>query len=460
MSLVIHTVIVFCMLTFSCSPSPPIVQSIPLGTSPRDLSEIVASGELRIITRNNPQTYFLFRGKEMGFEYELAEELASRLGVKIKTVVPDDWTDNIPWLLEGKGDLIASAMTVTPSRAARVAFTVPYQRIPEVLLCRRGTDIPRTLEDIEGKTIHVREGSSYETTLLRLKMKGEIQFTLEILPPSIETSDIVAMMRNGEIDLTVADQNIGWFERTYSNDIVLGPALTEPRPIAWAVRPNCPDLLNEANRYLTGIRKTAFFNYLIKKYYLLPKNIIRHRNSLESTREHGRISRFDSIIKTAADRYGLDWLLVAALIYQESRFDPDRESWAGAIGLTQLLPVTAGELNVHDPWDPAQNIQGGVRYLRRMYDSFEAVHEEDRIYFALASYCAGLGHVLDAQELASQLGLDPHVWRGNVEHTLLLLARPEYYRKAKHGYARGEEAVNYANDIMRRWDAYSLLVGV
>jgi len=457
---VILVVTAICFLVVSCRQPPPTVQPIPLGSSPRDLSEIVASGELRIITRNNPQTYFLFRGKEMGFEYELAEEFASRLGVKVKTVVPDDWTDTIPWLLEGKGDLIASAMTVTPSRAARVAFSVPYQRIPEVLISRRGAEPIRTMEDIEGMTIHVREGSSYETTLLRLKMKGEVQFALEILPPSVETSDIVAMMRNGEIDVTVADQNIGWFERTYSKDILLGPALTEPRPIAWAVRPNCPDLLNEVNEYLTSIRKTAFFNYLVKKYYLLPKNIVRHRNSLESTREHGRISQFDSIIKTASAQYGLDWLLIAALIYQESRFDPDRESWAGAMGLTQLLPITADELDVFDPWDPIQNIQGGVRYLRRMYDSFEAVPEQDRIRFALASYCAGLGHVLDAQELASQLGFDPHVWSGNVEHTLLLLARPEYYQKAKHGYARGEEAVNYANDIMRRWEAYNLLVGV
>lgn len=447
-----------CVL-LSCVPKAPEITVVSLPAPPRDLAEIKASGELRILTRNNPQTYFLFRGRELGFEYELAEEFATRLGVKVRAVVPPEWTDLIPWLLEGKGDLIASAMTVTPGRAAEIAFTVPYQRIPEVLVGRRGEPIPGSIDDLVGRAVHVREGSSYEATLLRLKLKKRMEFSVEIMPPHMETSDIVAMLRAGEIDLTVADQNIGWFERTYSNDIVLGPALTEPRPIAWGVRPDCPSLLRAANEYLTSMKKTTFFNYLVKKYYLVPKNIMRHRNSLEVTKEKGVISRYDRYIKGSAERHDIDWLLVAALIYQESRFDPDRESWAGAIGLAQLLPSTARELGVVDPWDPAQNIEGGVRYLKRMYDRFESTTEEDRVPLALASYCAGLGHVLDARSLATESGLDPHIWEGNVEQTLLLLSRPEYYKKARHGYARGDEAVSYANDIVRRWHAYTTLVG-
>jgi membrane-bound lytic murein transglycosylase F len=240
---------------------------------------------------------------------------------------------------------------------------------------------------------------------------------------------------------------------------VLGLALTGPQPIAWGVRPDAPDLLKAANDYLGSVRRTTFFNYLVKKYYLIPKNVVLHKQTLETTREKGVISRYDAAIKAAAERHGFDWLLIASQIFQESRFDPDRESWAGAIGLTQLLPNTAWELGVEDPWDPAQNINGGVRYLKRMWDQFDESSEIDRVSLSLASYCAGLGHVLDARALAREHGKDADIWAGNVEEFLLKLSKPKYYKQAKHGYARGSEAVNYVNDIIRRWNAYQVLLG-
>ncbi|MBN1423472.1 transglycosylase SLT domain-containing protein [Candidatus Fermentibacteria bacterium] len=165
-------------------------------------------------------------------------------------------------------------------------------------------------------------------------------------------------------------------------------------------------------------------------------------------------SPYDDIIRAAAARHDLDWLLLAALIFHESGFDPCRASSAGAVGLMQVMPATATELGIFDPWEPRQNIEAGARYFRRMYDSFHRLDEADRVACAVASYCAGLGHVLDACSLSAADGRDPARWAGNVEETMAMLTNPVYARRATHGGADGHQAVAFANMVLLRWQEY------
>ena len=167
------------------------------------------------------------------------------------------------------------------------------------------------------------------------------------------------------------------------------------------------------------------------------------------------VSPYDDLIQASATRHELDWLLIAALIFHESRFNPCLASSAGAVGLAQILPSTATELGVLDPWEPGQSIEAGTRYLRKMYDVFEPVGEDDRVAFSLASYTAGLGHVLDACSLSAVDGRDPRRWSGNVEETLAQLSDTVFAQRATHGGAHGHQAVAFVNLVLERWRDYA-----
>ena len=190
------------------------------------------------------------------------------------------------------------------------------------------------------------------------------------------------------------------------------------------------------------------------RYFRTPGAIVNAEDEWRSDRS-GRISPWDDLARRYANEYDLDWRLVVAQMYQESRFDPDRVSWSGARGLMQILPRTARELGIADPADPESSVHGGTKYMRWLIDrSDPKLPLATRMRFALASYNAGRGHVLDARRLAKRLGLSPDEWYGHVEKAILLLQRPEHYEQARFGYCRGSECVRYVREIDRRYRVY------
>ncbi len=160
-----------------------------------------------------------------------------------------------------------------------------------------------------------------------------------------------------------------------------------------------------------------------------------------------RLSRYSKFIKAAAKKYGFDWHLIVAQIYQESHLEPLAKSSAGAMGLMQILPGTARSLGVNDIYDPVENINAGVRYLKTLYDQYKSIEGADRMLMALAAYNAGRGHVEDARRLAIKKNLDPDSWE-SLKKTLPLLKYRKYYEKSKYGYCRGTEPVRYTKRIM------------
>ena len=423
-----------------------------------DLDSIQRRDTLRVITRNTATTYFLYRGGEMGFEYELVRELAHHLDVEVQMVIPPSWDDMIPWLLEGKGDIVAPGFLTTPPGAAQAVRTRPYDASYLVVVTRVGEDSIRSLEDLAGRTVHVRANSPAHTLLTGLNTGLSGRIRVVALPGTWDTEAILAALADGHISTTVAPWPAAQNEQSYHPELVIGPALGSPDSVAWYVRQNAPALLAAVNGYLGDIRRSAFYNILKQKYFEHTNRFTRYKKAHVDFVRFGRISQYDGIIQRSAQRTGLDWLLVASVIHQESSFNPRAQSWAGAMGLMQLMPRTAQVFAVSNPWHPAQNVDAGVRHLATQVARFDTLDARTAISFGLASYNAGYGHLQDARQLAIEEGLDPDTWTGNVELAFDLLSHERYHSRTTYGYVRGSETITYVNEILRRWDVYQSLL--
>jgi len=390
----------------------------------------------------------------MGFEYDLVREFAKRHDLYVKLVVPPSRDDLIPWLLEGRGDLIAAAMTITGERKERgVAFSRPYNFVTETVVCRRDDGkCPAEPAGLAGRTVMVRKSSAYWNTLEQLKEDG-VDLTLQPAPEELETEEIIARVADGAFDLTVADSHIADIELTYRDDIQTGCALGEKVPHGWAMRPTNPLLKKAVDKFFDKEYRGVFYNVTRKKYFRSPRSI--KKRTAERSERTGQISPFDELFREFAQRFGFDWRLIAAQAHAESRFDPEARSWAGARGLMQIMPRTAEEMGFEDVTRPAAGVHAGVKYLSWVRDRFDQqLPVNVRNWFALAAYNAGYGHVLDARRLAKRKGWDPDRWFANVERAMLLLSRPQYARTARYGYCRGSEPFQYVRRIRDRYKAY------
>lgn len=419
-----------------------------------DLDAIKKRGSLRVLTRNNAVSYFLHQGNQRGFDYSLIKMFAQEQGLRLDIIVPADASDLLPWLSEGRGDVAAAQLSITPERLQTVNFSEPYLVAAEVLIQPAGEPAITTLAGLAGKTIHVRKSSSYRSTLDALQVPGLI---IVDAPEEKETEQLIAMVGRKEIPLTVADSNIAAVELTYRSDVQPTLVLQAERKIGYGVRKENRALLAALDAFVKKHYRGLEYNVLRKQYFENKKNIETAHAS--DTRATGALSAYDELIKERSRQYGLDWRLMASQAYQESRFDPEAKSWVGALGLFQVMPATGKEMGFVNLKDPDEGTHAGVKYMAKLIDQFEKdLPFKQRVRFALASYNAGRGHVEDARRLAKDQGLNPDKWFGNVEKTMLLLADPKYSKKARHGYCRGEEPVKYVSEIQSRYDNYLTVV--
>jgi membrane-bound lytic murein transglycosylase F len=419
-----------------------------------DLAEIRERRVLRMLTRNNAASYFLWRGELMGFEYDLVKEFARRNGLRLDVIVPPVGEDLLPWLVEGKGDLVAAALTPTEERReGGVDFTRPYNYVSQVIVARADDAEPRSKEDLAGRSVHVRPSSAYWQTLEKLRDEEGIAVDIVAAPEEYETEEIIARVASGEYDLTLSDSHILEIELNWRDDVRPAFALSDSEPLAWAVRENSPELKAALDAFIREEYRGLYYNVIYEKYFRDTGKIRDRRNQEEE--ERAGLSPYDDIVKKYADRYGFDWRLIVSMMFQESRFNPRARSFAGAGGLMQILPHTASELGFDDIVDPDEGIHAGVKYLHWVRNRFEPdLSVPDRMWFTLAAYNAGAGHVRDARRLAAKLGLNPNRWFGNVEQAMLLLSRPQYAQEARHGYCRSTEPVKYVREVRSRYKAY------
>lgn len=421
-----------------------------------DLDQIEVRGSLRVLTRNNATSYFLHKGTQQGFDYELMKLFAAEQGLRLDIVVPPESDDLLPWLLEGKGDVIAAQMTVTPERQAQITFSTPYLFVDEVVVQKAGEAPLGSIADLKGKRIAVRPSSSYRRTLDRLQAANG-PFTIEDAPEDLETEQLIGKVGSGELPMTVADSTIAAVELAYRTDVQTSVKLVEQQPIAYGVRNGNPALLAALNAFVEKHYKELTYNVIRKNYFENMRAVTS--GQVVEARVADQISPYDALLRRRSEEYGLDWRLMAAQAYQESRFDPQAKSWSGARGLFQVMTPTGLELGFTNLEDPEEGVHAGVKYMAKLIDQFESTLKfKQRVRFALASYNVGKGHVDDARRLAAEMGLDRDKWFGNVEKAMLRLQDPKVARKTKYGYCRGEEPVKYVSEIQTRYENYMKLV--
>lgn len=418
----------------------------------RDWTAIREEGVLRVITSNNPASYFLWRGELMGFDYDLIRHFAKQHGLRVRMVVRNSASEMFQALREGAGDVIAASMTVTDERKqAGWHFSKRYLTVHEQVIGRADETPFESVRQLAGRTVTVATDSAFADTLRALRESG-IDLTLR-LAEGATSEMLIQQVADGEIDLTVVDSHLAALESTYRDDIQPLWTLEGERDIAWGLRDDQPLLAERLGAYISRHHRGLFYNVTFNRYFKEPKTIRLHE---EYRVEAGKqISPYDDLVKKYALEYGFDWRLVVSQMYQESKFNPDAKSFAGARGLMQVMPRTARQFGFDDLHDPEQGIAAGMAYLKWLEDRFpRRLQLAQRLYFGLAAYNAGAGHVEDARRLAQRLGKDPDLWFDNVETAMLLLARPEYARQARFGYVRGSEPVKYVREIRNRYLGY------
>jgi len=416
---------------------------------PVDNSQLAAvkyRGELVILTRNSPTTYYQGSEGPTGFDYDLALAFAESLGVELKVKTVDRFADIIPGIANHEADFAAAGITVTPAREEMVRFAPHYQIIRQQVVHHMRTRAPTNVSGLLGKQIEVVQGTSYVERLNLLKEKlPKLEWT-EI--DNMETEEILQHVQDSLTDFTIADSNIIAINRQFNPELRVAFDLGEPEKLAWAFPLTSDDsLFDEARHFIETMRSSGKLSQLIEKHYgaatrFNPLNIAVFQQKIQYD-----LPRFKSIFVESARRHLLDWRLLAAIGYQESYWDPHATSVTGVRGLMMLTENTARQLGVRDRLDPQQSIQGGSAYLRKMIDLLpERIPEPDRTWMALAAYNVGYGHLEDARIITQAQGGDPDNWN-DVKDRLPLLTKPAWYSKTRNGYARGYEPVEFVNRI-------------
>lgn len=433
-----------------------------------DFDQIKERGVIRLATRYSSVSYFLHHGLERGFEFDFFSEFARAHGLRIEVVIPQDFEDPIDLLNRGDADVIAQNYSITPRRAKYIDFSEPYNVVNQVLVLPsiHATEIT-SIDSLANIKIAVRRGSSYYQSLRALQANS-VSVNINVVPESWDTEALLLAVSNGEFEATVADDNLFSAAAVYIKGISAGPVLSSRDAVAWGLRRNAPLLKEEVDNFITSHfrireidgepRRSALLNILRQRYFEDENMIQRFRTPMAVTEYSGLLSPYDELVRPIAEEAGVDWKLVIAVMAQESRFDPNAVSWAGAVGLMQILPRFS-PLTEEELFDEEANIREGIRILRKHLSHYSYLDSTNQIQLALATYNAGMGHVADARRIAIDHNRDPNSWEA-VEDGLLKLMNRRYYMHARYGFCRGIETSNYVRDIMNRYRTYNTIVAL
>lgn len=414
------------------------------------LHAVKSAGELVVLTRTSPTTYYETPDGPAGFEYDLVNSFADYLGVKPRFVVAEKFSDIIPRLIHGDADMAAAGITITDARSKIVRFGPPYQYIHEQVIYRLGTNRPAGVQDLIGRQIEVQRGTSYVDRLNELKQEyPQLKWT----EMDKETEDLLQQVWEGLLEISIADSNIVAVNRQYFPELQVAFSFQKPEPLAWAF-PLGEDqsLYNAAVKFLEKSRASGELAQLIDRYY----GPASHSNFIDisvfKVRVRSRLPQYQLLFEKAGEEYALDWRMLAAIGYQESYWDPKATSPTGVRGIMMLTDETADQLGIGDRLDAAQSIDGGARYFLHLIERMSpGVTEPDRTWMALAAYNIGISHLEDARILTQKQGRDPNKWN-DVKKYLPLLADEAWYSKTKNGYARGQEPVIFVNSVRTYYD--------
>lgn len=410
------------------------------------LDQIKSRGELRVSTLNSPLTFMDSPEGNLGFDYELAKRFADYLGVKLvisqHTTIESMFDD----LDHGKTDMLASGLVYNNERLKNYRAGPEYYSVSQQLVYRQGAVRPKSFADIKGSLV-VSAGSAHIATLEAASQKyPDLTWsTTDKLSPR----DLLQQVENGKLDYTLGDSvTIALMQRVYPRLAVAFDA-TDDEPVTWYYRkqPDDDSLAAAMLDFFSQISEDGTLEKLEEKY-------LGHVGDFDYVDTRTFLNAIDTTLpdlQPLFEKYAqnIDWRLLAAIAYQESHWDPLAKSPTGVRGVMMLTRATAGGLNVDDRTDAEQSIRGGAQYLSHLMDKMPgSIPQDERIWFALAAYNMGYGHMLDARKLTAQQKGNPDSW-ADVKQRLPMLNQKRFLSRTTYGYARGTQAYNYVENIRR-----------
>lgn len=407
---------------------------------------------LKVVTLYGPTSYFLYRGEPMGYDYTLVDSLARQKNMVLDLKVARSLSTAVAMLDSGKVDLIAYEVPITGHYRPLVIPCGPENYTTQVLVQpkNRGEVEITDVTQLVGKEVYVERDSKYLRRMQHLndEIGGGI-IIHEVDGDTIITEDLIRMVSDGEIPLTVVDSDIAKLNRTYYPDLDIDLEVGFPQRSSWAVGPDKKWLADSIDSWFAGASPQRTNAELLKQYFEQTKYTPRFNFDFSK----GYISQYDNLFKKYAPGVGWDWRLMAAQAYQESRFRPNARSWVGARGLMQIMPRTARgyRTSVNRLNDPETSVRVATALIEDLdgYLKKYVPSDKERVKFVIAAYNCGIAHVYDAIALAKKYGYDPTVWDGNVAKAILMKMNPKYYNDpvVKYGYCRGSETVAYVKNI-------------
>jgi membrane-bound lytic murein transglycosylase F len=431
-----------------------------------DLEGILKRGKIVVLAENSSSSYFIYREKEMGFEYEVLQEFAKEIGVELEIRIIENLDNVIEQLRDGEGDIVACNFTVTSERQKSIDFSVPLLTIQQVLVQRKPSMDPGNINtlltepsQLARKKVNVWGKSSYYDRLIALQ--EEIGDTIYVKgePGMVSSEELIELVSEGLIDYTVVEENVAKINQRFFENLDVSLALSAKQKIAFGIRKSSPILKARLDDWMLKFVETNVYKYIYHKYFELSKVNALKADAFKGLKP-GQISKFDAFFKAAGLKNELDWRWLASLAYQETRFNPNVTSFGGAYSMMQFMPEVGPRYGVFPDSPPEKQIHGGAEKLKKDFNSWEKdiPNELQRMKFALASYNCGKGHVLDAQRLAIKYNKDPKMWDDNVEEMVLKLSRQEYYgdEVVRNGSMRGTITYKYVREIYSRFLQYSV----
>jgi membrane-bound lytic murein transglycosylase F len=428
-----------------------------------DFERIRQKDTLTVLTLNTSTSYFIYRDQPMGYHYDMIRDFCDKHNLQLEIKLAQNSPALVKMLLNGDGDVIAYGVPVESRLKDSLIYCGLTQISHQVLVQRaeKGDTLLTDVTELQGKDITVISHTKYYERLVNLneELGGGIRIHA-LDKDTVVEEDLIRMVSKGEIRYTVADEYIALLNRTYFNNIDVSLPVSFDQRSSWAVRKDCPVLADSLDAWFAHANSEPNYRRITKRYFEESKSHFYSTPFDPTFIKHGQISPYDHLFKKYGREYGIDWRLLASIAYQESTFQNGNVSWAGAAGIMGLMPSTAASLGVSrdDIFDPELNIKAATFYLKSLLQAFSSVKDpKERTKLALAAYNGGIGHVYDGQALAEKYGDNPFIWEENVEKYLQLKRFEKYYKDpvCKSGYFRGEETVNYVNDVITLWNRFS-----
>ena len=422
------------------------------------LAQIISLGEIRVVTRNGPLAFYRGAGDApAGPEYELARHLASELGVRLIIEPVRSYAEIYTAITTGRAHVAAAGLKIPSIGVRDIVFGPAYQHVHEHVIYRRGSTRPASLADIRDADLEIVARSSHAATLYAARQSIPDLVWLE--NSSTDTQALLDEVASGSIDYTIADSTEFALAHGAHPELRIAFDFSGSQSLAWAISAREPGFLRNVGTYFAHLSSSGDLTTILDRYYGPSENLdyVGARSFMRDMQS--RLPLYRVWFEEAATESREDWRLLAAIGYQESKWNPGASSPTGAKGLMQLTRMSALETRIGDPGDPRQSILGGARYFRQVYEKVpNHIPEPDRTWFALASYNVGYGHVEDARVLAQKAGKDPDSWR-DVREFLPLLAEEYWYTQTENGYARGWEPVRYVDNVRGYRDILEFIWG-